>query len=206
MEPTEVTGICSCCGQALKYSHLYDGKVWGGTCLANHLGCAPDDLVVKDGKLDTKTMAERKAKADAIRQESLAKSAYARDVARPRFQMLAQLPLVKAIGADLAQMSSDRGFIYKQGGYTFKCSVLTQLFTKGYLSDRQLASVAKSVGHKLTEQDYQATSYQPKFSWGEISIQNEANPDLCIERVLGSVGVRGQSFQMFFQLTQDKWN
>jgi hypothetical protein len=204
MDPTLVTGICSCCGQALKYSFLYDGKVWGGTCLANHLGCGPADLVVKDGKLDTKTMAERKANAEAIRQDILAKSAYARDVARPRFQMLAQLPLVKAIGADLAGMSFSRGFSFRQGGYTFKCSVLQQLFTKGFLSDRQLASVAKSVGHKLTEQDYQAISYQPKFKWCEINIQNEANPDFCIERVLGSIGVRGDSFQIFFQLTH--WN
>jgi hypothetical protein len=206
MDPLEVTGICSCCGQALKYSHIYNGKVWGGQCLATHLGCTPAELIIKDGKVDAKAMADRKANAEAIRQDIRAKADYAEAVARPRFQMLAQLPVVKAIGADLAKMGTDRAFSYRQGSYSFKCSVLLQLFSKGFLSDRQLASVAKSVGHKLTEADHQATSYQPQFKWADLHIQNEANPDNCIERVLSTLGVRGQSFEMFFQLTRDSWN
>jgi hypothetical protein len=150
MNPEEVTGICSCCGQALKYSHLYAGKVWGGQCLATHLGCSVDALRFKGKELDTERMAAEKLSYEQRREAHLEQQRFIKEVAEPRLAALAASPLVIQL---VQSFNPAHHFGYALSSATFRASILCQLFEKGSLSDKQLAAVAKSLRYSLTEAD-----------------------------------------------------
>lgn len=150
MNPEEVTGICSCCGQALKYSHLYNGKVWGGQCLATHLGCSVDALRFKGRELDTERMAAEQRAYQQRREAHLEQQRYIKEVAEPRLAALAASPLVITL---VQSFNPAHHFGYMLSAATFRASILCQLFEKGSLSDKQLAAVAKSLRYKLTDAD-----------------------------------------------------
>lgn len=154
MNPEEVTGICSCCGQALKYSHLYNGKVWGGTCLAAHLGCSVDHLRFKGRELDTERMAAEQRAYQQRREAALERSRYIKEVAEPRLAALAASPLVIAL---VQSFSNKQSWGYQRGTASFRCSILFQLFENGSVSEKQLAAVAKSLRYTLTEADAHLT-------------------------------------------------
>lgn len=154
MNPEDVTGICSCCGQALKYSHLYAGKVWGGQCLATHLGCSVDALRFKGKELDTERMAAEKRSFEQRREAALERSRYIKEVAEPRLAALCASPLVIAL---VQSFSSKQSWGYQRGTASFRCSILFQLFENGSVSEKQLAAVAKSLRYSLTEADAHLT-------------------------------------------------
>lgn len=150
MNPEEVTGICSCCGQALKYSHLYAGKVWGGQCLATHLGCSVDQLRFKGKELDTERMAAEKLSYEQRREAHLAQQRFIKEVAEPRLAALAACPLVIAL---VQSFNPKHCFGYSQSAATFRADILWKLFERGSLSEKQVAAVAKSLRYTLTEAD-----------------------------------------------------
>ena len=150
MEANQVTGICSCCGQALKYSHLYAGKVWGGTCLAAHLGCSVDHLRFKGRELDTERMAAEQRTHQQRREAALERSHFIKEVAEPRLAALCASPLVIEL---VQSFDAKQSWGYQRGTASFRCSILFQLFENGSVSEKQLAAVAKSLRYTLTEAD-----------------------------------------------------
>jgi len=150
MNPEEVTGICSCCGQALKYSHLYAGKVWGGQCLATHLGCSVDALRFKGKELDTERMAAEQRTYQQRREAHLEQQRIIKEVAEPRLAALAACPLVIAL---VQSFNPKHCFGYPQSAATFRADILWKLFERGSLSEKQVAAVAKSLRYTLTEAD-----------------------------------------------------
>jgi hypothetical protein len=150
MNPEEVTGICSCCGQALKYSHLYAGKVWGGQCLATHLGCSVDALRFKGKELDTERMAAEQRTYQQRREAHLEQQRIIKEVAEPRLAALAANPLVIQL---VQSFDPKQSWGYQRSTASFRCSILFQLFENGSLSEKQVAAVAKSLRYTLTDAD-----------------------------------------------------
>lgn len=65
---------CSNCGAPLTYPVSYDGRIWGSSCLATHLGIAEWQLALRtrEGRteLDTDAIAARAARLAATREAS----------------------------------------------------------------------------------------------------------------------------------------
>lgn len=150
MNPEEVTGICSCCGQALKYSHLYAGKVWGGQCLATHLGCSVDALRFKGRELDTERMAAEQRAYQQRREAHLEQQRLIKEVAEPRLAALCASPLVIEL---VKSFNPKFSFGYPRQAANFRCSLLCKLFQYGSVSQKQLDAMARCLRRDLTEAD-----------------------------------------------------
>jgi hypothetical protein len=158
MNPEEVTGICSCCGQALKYSHLYAGKVWGGQCLATHLGCSVDALRFKGKELDTERMAAEQRTYEQRREAALERQRFIKEVAEPRLAALCASPLVIEL---VKSFNPKHHFGYALQGAKFRANILRQLFENGSATERQLEAVARYLRYELTEADAELTKRIP---------------------------------------------